>query len=335
MPIHIKNGTTERTDSQVGFGTLSHFDFSSHMGEGQQILAYALVLTRFDLYVENPYSLQGPSVDISRLAVSLVPNLVGNSIYVTANGILNGSAEEVMEPTNDSSDDSHITYSVIAYIDSPYSSSNTVALKQAYGLPNGSTSSTIYGTPGDMIASFISGFTTGYSSDKSIKGLRLVASYTTPQDQTTTLTAKAALVHDDDESPLGQLDMGLIALGNADALGTVLVDLDDLDWDSPDGKHGMSCTVKKTVTTPKGFTTLDDAVVLMQNIHLVYGSGGGKDRAIQQVDVGTKSISWTQNGNSYEITLELRLNIWEHSNGHHNYVNKDSNLTAQLLVQFK
>ena len=77
---------TAQSNPAGPFAMPTEFDFGNQVGPGQQILAYAVGLGGFILNYETNSLLDAENA--GRLAVSLVPNLIGNVVRVDSNLVL-------------------------------------------------------------------------------------------------------------------------------------------------------------------------------------------------------------------------------------------------------
>ncbi|MFL6276567.1 MAG: hypothetical protein ACJ74G_15365 [Blastocatellia bacterium] len=306
-------------------GTQISLDFSSDVGEGESVLAYTVGLSFFQVRYATDSS--ESSEDIGQMGVSLVPNQVGNTVYVTVNQILTDfDGSGASENQDVSGRNSYVWITGIAYIGTSLSN-QTAIVCTAYDLPSTGTSS-----PGIAINSsvgvdnnyFLSGFDVYFSpkgGSAEPDGFSVSASANI-SSSIATLNGKVAL-DTSGQSSTGSVDVGFMSTFG---VNNYAVKEWSNTWGKASNSNFQTASLSESFTIPEGYTKISNAGLLLQKVDLSVGN----DHHIQEIGFGVVDNGLTISGDT--VTGTLGVSMWGDRDG--NYYLNSGDLTAYLIVQF-
>lgn len=308
----------------VAAGAQLQFDFSADVGEDETVLAYTFGLSSFQAqYATNS---QEASEPVGQMGVTLIPNLVGSTLYVTANIILtNFGGSGAAEPQDVSGRCSYVGVAAIAYIGTSLPAEQAAVLCTAYELSGTGTNSPTILTSSSPQApnQFLSGFdvyvsplgNTNEPSEFSVStacmGTGLV-----------TLSGKIALANKD--SSAGTVDMGLISTNGIDNYG---VQPFSFSCGSQSGPTGWGASQQATFSIPEGYSSIANAAVLIQSVDLTMSAA----HYLQVLQFGINNAG-EPSINGDQVSYSLGLNMFGNRDG--DYHLQSGKITGFVIAQF-
>jgi hypothetical protein len=324
--ISVRLYMTPYADFLNAAGTQMVLDFSGdvNVNEGESVLAYTVGLSFFQVRYATDSS--ESSENMGQMAVSLIPNLVNNTVYVTANLILtdfDGSGASEYQDVSDRN--SYVCVTGIAYIGTSLSD-QTAVLCTAYDLSGAGTSSTditINSSEEVQNLYFLSGFDVYFSpkGQNSEPNGFSVSTGSNISGSTASLNGKVALTNS--MSSDGTVDVGFLStLG----VNNYAIKEWSSTWSSANSSGIQTAGISETFTIPTGYSTISNAGLVIQKVDLSVG----KDHHIQMVEFGLLSGGLTISGDT--VTGTMGVNMYGERDG--NYYLDSGDLTAYLIVQF-
>jgi hypothetical protein len=320
MGISVRTSTLSPV---TAYGNVINVDFSSDVGSGERVLAYSVALSyfRFQWATDSHNSF----ADVGQIGITLVPNLTGNTVSITANMVLtdyDGSgAAEPADAGNDGRE-SYVRVTVIAYIASSDNNAYAV-LGTAYGV-NGSTPAVPISPSGvPLTYAFISGFNATASSAAGMKSLNVSVSAGTASNNSVPLTGACSTVGDNGTTT-GTVDVGVLSTPNT-SFGVNL--LSNLSWSKPDEENGMSCAFSTTFPLSAG-QSIAHAGVILQKLFLTFDD----PHSVEYLEAGVTTDPLTISGGT--VSGSLILNLYKNGAWPDEYwIDKSSTLTAYVVAQ--
>jgi hypothetical protein len=316
----VSNLLSITSASTVGlspFGEVLNFDFSAAASQaGGQVLAYAVGLTGFCLN----YQTNSPfwAEEMALLQVSLVPNLVGNVLYVSANALMSDYDGDAARPAAGGPGDPATTVQAIAValVGTSYPSPpNEVVLGNYYQIPDKqSTSPPVSSNP--AWATGLSGFSlVSPSGSGTVKGLSLGAPGTLGSHEVT-ITSTAYV---NDFAVAGAVDAFIVAAPQELNLSTCNA---SISWGSTNGQEGLTGSLQASPILQKG-QTIVSAFALLTSLTIVY-VGPADFQLVSASLVGPLTIK------DGSVTGQFNLNMYNPDFTHRTYI--DSSSTASIMV---
>ncbi|MCW2933118.1 MAG: hypothetical protein JWM19_4080 [Actinomycetia bacterium] len=296
------------------------FDFTDDVGQGEQILGYAVGMSGFLLnYVTNS---DYWAENAGTVAASLTPNLLGNVIVVGGNVLLTDydgdSARDFPDGSKDPASVAQVT--ALAVIGT---SLTTTVCGTAFGLTTGKDSQEINISNNTNLA-FLSGFSVaGTGGDAGeIGGLTLTSSVSSPYQDQVTVNGTTSLSN---FPTTGTVDVGILSYGS---------DLEGFDvqpatvkWGDPNGVQGMTGTFLNTFTIPAPYSQIANAAILLQGVTIHYGDTANFE-LIEAMQPSGLSIDGDQ------VSGAFTLNMFNPDFGARTYISRDSTAALSVIVQF-
>jgi len=313
--MNVLSVRSASTTGAIAYGETLLFDFSSDVPAGGQVLAYAVGLagwtlayvTTSDLFAEN----------VALLGVKLVPNLVGNQLYVVANALMTDYDGDFGAGPPNQYPPTSAQVTAIAIVGTGPIAGQEV-LGNLYGIANGATSPGIDVGENTFNVVFLSGFDLAVTGlPGKISGLSLGISLGLVQEQ---LTATASASADGLESS-GSIDALVLSAPQVVAVLPAII-----NFSAPD-ENGLSGTFSVAFDPPAG-SSIVQAAVLQQRIDLQFA--GGDTHEINLVSAMLAG-GLTINGNV--VSGAYTLNILN-PDFPANTIGSDSSATIWVIAQF-
>lgn len=330
MEMPIPNATS--------YGTGLTFDFSEDVGEGNSILAYSVGLSGFQVF----YATQSNESyeNVQQFSINLVPNLINNTVVVTANIVLTDYDGDAASEAQDVSDrQSYAIVTVIAIAGK--TATNDWALVNIFGQAAASTSP---GSPNIPIpaspqfnSAFISGFNFAYESGNGHGVLGLYANVSSTagtQSNSVSLSGEVTMDADNNYSNNTSLiDLGLIAAttpGSGEMQNFQIVGVSPT-WNSPDSGYGITGSFTQTISDiPSGYQ-ISNAAFLMTKIDLHYGNNNYHN--LGTIAAGLQhATTVTVSGNT--LTGSLVMNVYA-DEPTERVIDSGSSLSGFVVVVFE
>jgi hypothetical protein len=298
------------------------FDFTGDVGQGEQILAYAVGMSGFLLnYVTNSdWGYWAESA--GTVAVSLTPNLLGNVLAIGGNVLLTDydgdSARDF--PDGDDNPASVAQVTALAVIGT---SLTTTVCGTAFGLTSGRDSQEINIHTNTNLA-FLSGFSvagTGGDADE-IGGLTLTSSVSSPYQNQVTVNGTTSLSN---FATTGTVDVGILSYGS-DLTGFDVQPV-NVNWGAPNGEQGMTGTFQNTFTIPASYSQIANAAILLQDVTIVYGDTANFE-LIEAMQPSGLFIDGDQ------VSGGFTLNMFNPDATAKTYISGESTVKLSVIVQF-
>lgn len=316
-------------DSQVlttAAGSVLQFDFSEDVGADETVLSYTLGLNSF----QAQYATDSPdaSEPVGQMGVTLIPNLVGNKLYVTANIILtNFDGSSASENQDVSGRNSYVGVTAIAFIGTSLPANQTAVLCTAYELSGAGTNSPTILTSSSQDASpsyFLSGFDvsvsplgntnepSGFSFETSINGRGSVE-----------LSGKVSLANKN--SSTGTVDVGLLSTDETiNNYGTQPFSYSCGSQKSP---TGSGASLQATFSIPSGYSSITNAALLIQSVDLTFDAA----HYLQVLQFGINNASEPSISGD-QVSYSIGLNMFGNRDG--DYHLHSGQITGIVIAQF-
>ncbi|MFI9596728.1 hypothetical protein [Nonomuraea sp. NPDC052265] len=313
---------TQKMPSGNAFASPVVFDFSGDIGQGEQILAFAVALSGFLVNYETNSSFWAESV--GAVGASLTPNLFGDTVVLGGNVMLTDYQGDTARCFWDGESDpaSVVQATALAVIGT---SVTTAVCGTTFGLQSGADSPPIDVPDGAQNLAFLSGFSVASATGGRgyIGGLTLSSGVSSPLNDQVQVNGTTALT---DFQSDGTVDIGLLSylpdLTGFDVARTV-----DVNWSAPDKENGMTGTFQATFTIPDGYSQIVNAAILLQDVTIVYG-----DTTTLELIGAMQSSDLTISG--AQVSGSFILNIYNPDWGARTYITSDSTATLAVIAQF-
>ena len=315
------NSTPEATS----FASPVVLDFSADVGEGESILAYTIALSGFAMEFDVSTDVPGAR-KLGRTAITLIPNLVGNAVYVTGDLVLtdyDGNCATQAISGKEYSSVAVIT--AIALIgNAAERSSDGFVLGNVFGLASGTSTPNINVQSNSTNWGLISGFSAQANQDipAEISGLDIKAVVNqAPGSDALTITATCETPEGPNVN--GNADVAVLSIPNGISGSFQIVNA-NVTWSEPTKEGKLGTIVAVFDEMPEG-QSIQNYGVLLEEIYLTYDT-----QAKFQVLVALSALLPAGN----MITGLVTLNIHDGNIFNHHYISHASYVTAYLIAQF-
>jgi hypothetical protein len=329
--ISVRMAQMPYTEYITVAGTLLAFDFSDDVGTGEQVLAFSVGLSFFQ--VEYATNSKNSSESVAQMAVSLVPNLVGNVVYSTANLILTDfGGDGAGEPQDYPALTSYIWATCIAYIGTS-DAGQTAVLGTGYDLISGVSSPDSITIGSDRSASplcFLSGFDVYFTpkGNKSSPG-GFSASAGFNQNAANSITLNGTVTLSGSASSGGTVDVGYLStIAGVDNYTVVPL---SFEWSTTNDQIGRTAPINQSITIPAGYSQIksNGLGLLIQSVTLSLSG----NQYIHEIDFGLTGYGLTLDSQTNTVSGIVEINMWGERNG--NFYLDSGDLIAYLIVQFE
>lgn len=327
MALQVITKTT--SDPIIAFAQPMSFTFDLDAGEA--ILAYVVSLSGFSLRYATDSS--HASEQVAQLAVRVVPNLIGDTVFVTPQMLINDGGGSATSEDQDVSDrESTATVSVAAWIGTSPPSYDDLRMLL---VPNqaGPSQQTIAIGGGSTYHPFIAGFAASFEEEqRKINQLEVTASASSNDGTAITLTGDTDL-EGSKTAPYALTDIGFVVFSSTMS-GLALVDA-SIDLGDPDDKDGITGTLTASVTIPSGFSEIAAALPLIDSFSMSYKNDD--TNYVGEIAAGITGGPGFPGGSTFPqtattLTWDVLLNLWNDRMSNQ-YIDSGS-MTAKVLVQF-